>query len=106
MSVESDIANLRSLVRQLQGMLGDKSIRVGKSSVTFTAASLSAQVAVPHGLGKTPVAVFTTSATPIAGRIEIQESAAADATNVYLTGVHSLGTNISVTQNFYWLVIG
>lgn len=82
------------------------SIRFGSSSVVFTASSTSAQRTVAHGLPTTPVAVFTTCANPVTGRVTVQESAAADATNVYLTGFQTQGTSVSITQGFYWLTIG
>lgn len=85
-----------------------RKLALGSSSVTFTASANSAQITVPHGLGVgvTPVLVAAFCKTPANTRATIQESAAADATNIFLTGFQTQGTAITATQNIYWAAIG
>lgn len=90
----------------LEDLLGGLKIKVGKSTLVFTASSTSAQVTVTHGLGKAPLAVFATCATPVGGRFTIQESAAASNTQAFFTGFQTQGTNVSASQDFYWLAVG
>lgn len=77
----------------------------GKASAVFTAAAQSAQVTIPHGLAVAPRFVFATPANPVTGRVEMQESQAADKTNIYLTGFQTAAVAVSITQTFYWMAV-
>lgn len=89
----------------LTALLAGKKIRTGTGVLTFTASSASAVLTVAHGLGTTPSAVFLTAAQPANIRAAIQESAAADATNISIAGFTTNVAVVTTTQNFYWLVI-
>jgi hypothetical protein len=58
MSLDADIGRLGSLIRQLQGALGGRTVRGGAGTVTFPGASVSNVATVTHGLGRTPAQVF------------------------------------------------
>lgn len=94
--------NFDALVAALFGL----SLRVGKATATFTASSNSAQVTIPHGLGKVPRAVFGMPTQPVNGRVHIQESTAPDVMNIYLSGYQSADIAITITQDFYWIALG
>lgn len=82
-------------------------LRFGTSSVTFTASDVSAQATIPHGMGSTPTLAAGFARTPATNRITVQESAAADATNIYLKGHFvTVGGSLTASQNIYWFAIG
>lgn len=81
-------------------------LRFGTSSVTFTASPTSAQVTIAHGMGSTPTLAAGFARTPTNARVTVQESAAASATNIFLTGFISDAVASSVTQSIYWIAIG
>lgn len=94
------------LIRQLQGMLGGKSIRGGSATATFTAAPISAQVTIPHGLPTTPSEVLLSNRQPQNGIFTLHENAPADATNIYVVLRQAQNVAVTITQNFYWQVRG
>jgi hypothetical protein len=84
----------------------DVGVAFGAGTVTFTAAATSAQVTIAHGLGKVPVFVDCFVKDPSNGLFILIESAAADATNIYISARQTQNTAVTTTQNFYWLAIG
>jgi hypothetical protein len=81
-------------------------IRWGSTSATFTAAATSAQVTVPHGLGRVPGGVACMVKDPQNGLFIFVESAPADSKNFYIQARQTQNTAVTTTQNFYWLAIG
>jgi hypothetical protein len=51
------IAQIQTLIRQLQGALGGKSFRSGTAGCVFTASAVSATATVAHGLPRSPSSV-------------------------------------------------
>jgi hypothetical protein len=77
-------------------------IRFAAGTATWTGASTSANVTIPHGLGRTPVYVGTTS------RDTLNEYAvtAADDTNLTVVGYRTDGAVVTASAAFYWVAIG
>ncbi len=100
------VHNLQNAVLLLAATGTRRKVGWGSSTAVFTASNTSAQLTIAHGLGVTPSLILTTAKTPVVIRCSIQESAAADATNIFLTGFESSGAAVSISQNFYWLAIG
>jgi hypothetical protein len=97
-------ANSKSSFLQLTGPAKRK-INFGSSSVTFTASATSAQVTIPHTFGVAPVAVMCMAKNPNNGLFVFLETAAADATNIYISGRQTQNTAVSASQPFYWVAI-
>lgn len=101
-----DTGRLGSLIRQLQGALGGKTIKVGTDTVTFTAATNSAAKTVTHGLGTTPVAItaFGIGDTGVLG-IFYDCINTPGSTSFDIVGYRPAGA-ISGTKTFTWIAIG
>lgn len=105
---DPDINRLSSLIRQLQGMLGGKTVRVGVGNLTWPGAvSLSNQLTVPHGLGHVPIAVFVTVKTSGQGEV-VAAHANADATNMFIQAqwVAGFAPGAGGTLPVSWMVVG
>jgi len=81
-------------------------VKYGNGSAVFVASADAAQDTIPHGFGVAPDLVLAFPKAPVTGRVHIQEWQAADATNIYLQGFQSAGVAVSITQNYFWLMIG
>lgn len=77
-------------------------IRFGTGTATWTAAVSSAAVTIPHGLGRTPVAVFLSTRNPLVG----YAASSIGATSFVATGFETANLAITTTNTFDWLVIG
>lgn len=95
--------DLGVLVRQLQGALGGRALAAGQSTVSFSAASVSASKVVTHGLGSMPTfaACVPNNNTGIAYSV-----VARTATTITVQGWTTAGGSITSTPTFDWLVIG
>lgn len=87
-----------------RGSFGGKQveIRFGTGSATWTAASTTPTVTVPHGLGRLPVFASASTANGLIG----YAVTAVDATNLSVVGFTTPNTAFTGTLNFYWLAIG
>lgn len=96
---------LATLIRQLQGMLGGKSVRSGQSTLTFTAAVTSNTVSVTHGLRKVPTEVVATSFNaPAFGNIPTCNAFGYGATSFSLNG--EVKTAFTGTVVVSWIARG
>lgn len=98
---------LAVLVRQLQGALGGKQIRVGMDTLTWTASMDSnAPKVITHGLDHAPtiVAVFNADTTGSYAGIASYTTDIPDATTFRVYG----RTPVALTgsKGIYWLAIG
>lgn len=75
-------------------------LRFGTGTATFTASTHSANVTVPHGLGRVPANVQLTAYHDI-----VYEIVSTDATNIVVQGWAPGGATTG-TLGFDWLVIG
>jgi hypothetical protein len=76
-------------------------IRVGQSTVTFTASALSATTVVSHGLGRTPVAVFYGN---VDANMDNLATTVVGATTFTVQGRYS--SAVTGTASLYWMVVG
>jgi hypothetical protein len=90
------------LIRQLQGMLGGKSIRAGVADVS-TSAAVSGATTVTHGLGRTPMAVMLTA---LSSGVTSENAASVGSTTFDINITYVDGTARTATVPVYWLVIG
>jgi hypothetical protein len=85
-------------------------VRFGSGTITWPGgAATSNQLTVAHGMGGTPTNVYLTMTQPANFNTLFRESAAADATNIYVRGVVSdlvTAPAAASTQKFHWLAIG
>ena len=98
MDIYAELKRLGSLVRQLQGALGGKSLNTGTGSVAFSAAS-SANVTVAHGLPGIPSYADAIATNSIAIGFKF---VSADATNINFTAFTTGSTSITATITFDW----
>lgn len=101
-----DEADLERFVKRLLEREGIRALpvtkRFGNSSATLTAAASSPQITIPHGLGAVPTKVLLSLKQPNVGLFILWESAAADATNIYVTVRQAQNTAVTATVAFYW----
>lgn len=88
----------------------DLELRVGSSSVTFSASKYSSTVTINHGLGRVPVALVATAAAPgfdIDDAVVINRVSAMTATSVNLQGRTVSGDAVGPGDvAFSWIAIG
>jgi len=105
MSLASDIQRAFTLIRQLQGALDGKTIRVGTGTLVFTASTDSADATITHGLGTMPTTVLACAASaPNFTDIPSFNAHTLGATTFLMNGRKAAASTVNVT--FYWLVIG
>lgn len=81
-------------------------VAYGTSTLVFTASANSAEKTIAHGLGATPGLVLAMVRAGVNARITIEESSAADGTNIYLTGYETASAVITQNQSIYWCALG
>jgi hypothetical protein len=95
------------LIRQLQGALDGKSVRVGTATLTYTAAAVSAAATVNHGLGVTPDFVIAGGTTSAADRHVVNYVAGSrNSTSFQLQSEVADGSAVSLSISVFWLAVG
>lgn len=80
-------------------------LRFGSDTLTYTAAAVSAQKTISHGLSRTPTVIFA-NAKAGAKRHVVNAAGTIDSTSFDLIAETADGGVLSSTITVYWLVLG
>lgn len=96
-----NLEKLASLIRQLQGAMDGRSMKVGTGTATWTAAVSSANVVVNHGLSAAPTVVVTGTRDDLFG----YAVTARTATTFTVKGFTTHNAAVSTSRTFDWIAI-
>lgn len=95
------------LIRQLQGALDGKSIRIGTATLTYTASATSAATTIPHGLGTTPTHINSIGTTGLAKlHVVNYVSGSRNGTDFQLQSETRDGAAVTGSISVFWVVLG
>jgi hypothetical protein len=100
------VSRIETLIRQLQGMLGGKMIRVGTDVLVFTAAATSATLTVNHGLGRTPICVLALCEVNADYIVMGAIAGSRNATSFQVAGRTNAAGVLTANVRFFWLAAG
>jgi hypothetical protein len=103
MDLFAELQRLGSLIRQLQGALGGRSIATGSSSSVFTASASAADVTIAHGLPNAPT--FARATCTNSGLVEWWV-VSKDATSIVFRGYTTTNAAVTFTATFDWFAVG
>lgn len=99
-----ELKRLWSLIRQVQGALGGRTVRSGSTTITFTASNLSDVPTVTHDLGGTPSEVIVSTNSRVIHAASV--SGSIDATSFQVAGYHLTLATPTTTCTVYWVAFG
>lgn len=80
------MTDLRVLIRQLQGALGGRRLKMGSTTLTWTLSQVSGAATITHGLGEQPALVVATVMAVGSGQNAFVQYGNVTATTFQLTG--------------------